>query len=84
MKAKYYGLGVLSTLLVAAVIWLGVLVVSNTRDIVNQLSAAETGKATAESSLSESKNDQWFRAKVRDIDRQLKLRYIEEIDKDKK
>ena len=83
MKAKYYGLGVLSTLLVAAVIWLGVLVVSNTRDIVNQLSAAETGKTTAESSLSESKNDQWFRAKVRDIDRQLKLRYIEEIDKDK-
>ena len=83
MKVKYYGLGVLSTLLVAAVIWLGVLVVSNTRDIVNQLSAAETGKTTAESSLSESKNDQWFRAKVRDIDRQLKLRYIEEIDKDK-
>ena len=87
MKAKYYGLGVLSTLLVAAVIWLGVLVVSNTRDILEQLPAAETGKtaasASAEGKTAESKTDKWFRAKIRDIDQQLNLRYIEKIDKNK-
>ena len=82
MKAKYYGLGVLSTLLVAAVIWLGVLVVGNTRDLLEQLPAAETGKAESSAPI-EGKTDKWFRAKIRDIDQQLKLRYIEEIDKDR-
>ena len=85
MKARYYGLGVLSTLLVAAIIWLGVLVVSNTRDLLEQLPAAETGKtaasASAESKMTEGKTDKWFRAKIRDIDQQLNLRYIEKIDK---
>ena len=81
MKARYYGLGVLSTLLVVAIIWLGVLVVENTRNLLDQLPTEEN--AATGTDLTESKGDKWFQAKVKDIDRQLNQRYIEKIDKKK-
>ena len=81
MKARYYGLGVLSTLLVVAIIWLGVLVVENTRNLLDQLPTEEN--AATGTDLTESKGDKWYQAKVKDIDRQLHQRYIEKIDKKK-
>ncbi len=87
MKAKYYWLGVLSTLLVVALVWLGILVVDNTRSLLEQLPSTESaitaGNAKASVTGSSTKPERWFYSKIRDIDHQLGLHYIEEIDKSK-
>lgn len=83
MKAKYYWLGVLSALLVVALITLGVLVINNTRELMTQIAELPSVTERAENAGSTSRNNRWFEQKVREIDRQLNQRYIEEIDKDK-
>lgn len=83
MSAKSFWLGVLSTLLVVALISLGALVVSNTQ---NLLEAAEHRQQTSDNggqAVSSDRNTKWLDKKIKEIDRQLKQRYLEEIDKDK-
>ncbi|RRD95335.1 S41 family peptidase [Clostridiales bacterium COT073_COT-073] len=83
MKAKYYWLGVLSALLVVALMTLAVLVINNTRELMTQIAELPPATERAENAGSATRNNRWFEQKVREIDRQLNQRYIEEIDKDK-
>lgn len=78
MKAKYYWLGVLSTLLVVGILSLGILVVYNTKNIV--LPNGNSGQISG--NLQGARNGKWLQSKIRDIDRQLDQRYINQIDRD--
>lgn len=74
MKAKYFGLGVLTTLFFVMLIWLGTSVISNLMGAMALINSGNAGRGNYE---------RWFQAKIRQIDQSLSKDYIGDIEKEK-
>lgn len=75
MKGKYFGLGVLTTLVVVSMFWLGTMVIRNVIMFTNMVSEERV--------VDESDLQGWFEDKIKKIDNKLDGNYIEKIDRKK-